>query len=305
VRVLELRDEHPTPGRGRNAGMAAATRSTIQFLDGDTVLDPAWLKTALPRLEGRVGAVVGRLQEKHPRKNAFHAIADLEWNISAGMTGNRPFEGPAQVFGGIVLARKEAFLQAGGYDGGLVAGEDPDLSFRVRTKGWTILKVDADMAAHDLDITSLGQYLRRACRSGYAMAQIGLRYAGHREHFYLDRLARAVLGALVPPAVLALGVAVGRGALGAAAAAAIAFRSFRKITSFTGPRAGLSTAALYCLHLSFVPWPQLAGVLRYLLGRAAGLPLRNRGCRPRVVGVPGDRRARVPGAHGNTDHAER
>jgi GT2 family glycosyltransferase len=47
-------------------------------------------------------------------------------------------EGPCDFFGGGVLIRREALEDANGYDEYLIAGEDPDLSYRIREKGWEI-----------------------------------------------------------------------------------------------------------------------------------------------------------------------
>ena len=40
VKVIELKQDMPTPGRGRNEGWKLAKYDKIQFLDGDTVIDP-------------------------------------------------------------------------------------------------------------------------------------------------------------------------------------------------------------------------------------------------------------------------
>jgi glycosyltransferase involved in cell wall biosynthesis len=51
VRVIELRDPYPSPGKGRNAGWQAGTGDVVQFLDSDTVLAPDWLSAAVGMLE--------------------------------------------------------------------------------------------------------------------------------------------------------------------------------------------------------------------------------------------------------------
>src|ERR1700712_4074219 len=45
--VLSVVSPHPTAALGRNAGWKAARGEFILFLDGDTILHPAFLRTAL------------------------------------------------------------------------------------------------------------------------------------------------------------------------------------------------------------------------------------------------------------------
>ncbi len=280
IRTIELMDPHPTPGKGRNAGIAQASHAIVQFLDADTVLHPGWLRTALPYLDGAVAAVAGRIQEKYPGKNIYHTIGNMEWGISAGKQGHLFTEGPSRTFGGIVLARKDAILSAGGYDESLVAGEDPDLSYRVRRQGQTIYRITADMVVHDLNMNSFRHYCRRAYRSGHAYAEIGLRYRKEKEKFFLRQLLRICLGATVPFALICSGVLLKRSCFAVLIAAALACRPFRKINDFAAPPLGIRVAFLYCAHLSFVVYPQFFGVLRYLATCITGRALQNKGFVP-------------------------
>jgi cellulose synthase/poly-beta-1,6-N-acetylglucosamine synthase-like glycosyltransferase len=275
-KVIELRDPQPTPGKGRNAGIRNASHGLIQFLDADTVLNPAWFRIALPLMRGDVGAVAGQLKERCPDRNLYNVIVNMEWGISAGRKGHVFREGPAQIFGGIVLMRKDALERVSGYDPSLVAGEDPDLSYRIRREGWTIYRTTSEMVTHDINLSPMGQYMKRAVRSGHAYAEIGLRYRRESEKFFLRQLLRIVTGAIAPVSVLVLGIALKRSVCGLALASALAFRSMRKVPDFM-PGRGLGIALMYCLHLSLVVYPQFFGVIRYLWGLVSGRPLRNRG----------------------------
>ena len=278
VRVIELKDPHPTPGKGRNAGIAAAGHEIIQFLDADTVLNPSWLRTAGPFLlkEG-VAAVAGQIREKFPHKNLFHTIADMEWGISAGKDGHVFAEGHTKTFGGIVLIRKEAVIAAGCYDTKLVAGEDPDLSYRVRKQGWTIYRIPVNMVMHDINMSTFAQYLKRASRSGHAYAEIGLRYCREQEKYFLQQLLRICLGTLVPAGIVLAGMVLRRALAFMIAAAALIFRPLRKVRDFMAGSRSFFIALVYCVHLSLVVFPQFTGVLRYLYGRMTGRALQNKG----------------------------
>ena len=43
------------------------------------------------------------------------------------------------------MFRVEALKQVGGYNPDLIAGEEPELCFRLRERGWVITRIDADM----------------------------------------------------------------------------------------------------------------------------------------------------------------
>ncbi len=271
VQVVELRDPAPTPGRGRNAGFRVLNTPLIQFLDADTVLDPLWFEKALPFFKKGVAAVCGRRLERYPQKNLYHMIGNAEWTYE---------EGPCRYFGGDALVLRSVLEETGGYDADLGAGEDPELSCRIRQKGWVIYRIPEDMTTHDLNMTRFRQYLKRAYRTGHAYAEVGLRYAFSRDRLWLRELLRVCLGACVPPTLFILSIPSTKVALGLVLALAVAFRPFLKVPTFR--RAfGFSRfeAGLYALHLSFVVYPQFAGVLRYFYGRMTGKPLQNKGYR--------------------------
>jgi GT2 family glycosyltransferase len=280
VRVVQLTDPHPSPGRGRNAGLRASTRPLVQLVDSDSYLDAGWLRAAVGYLEDDVAAVTGALFERRPDANIYHRVVDWDWRIAAN--GETAVKSPSAtlVFGGNVLVRREALVAAGGYDEALVVGEEADLSHRVRHAGWRILEVPDTMATHDIRMGSLRAYLRRAMRSGYAYAATAMRFRKTEEKLFLQRLARIVVSGCAPLVVLLLGIALGYGLVGLGVALLLAFRSLRKVPRWVR-RDGLrlADAMAYGSHLSFVIYPQLFGVARYFAGRLLGRPLRN--ARPR------------------------
>ena len=269
VSVFELRDRHPTPGRGRNAGWRATDADFVQFLDADTLLDPLWFLTALGHFTGTTGAVCGRRRERFPGKNIFHKITDAEWRYEYG---------PCRYFGGDVLVRRETLTTTGGFDESLIAGEDPELSYRIRHAGWQILRIDAPMTLHDINMSSLRQYCRRAYRSGYAYAEIGLRLIGQPEKMWLRELVRICGRACLPPALLVVGLLAGQPAAGLLLATLVLLLPFARVHSFmTNFSLSLPEALAYAAHASMVIYPQLFGALRYLAGKLFSRPLQNKG----------------------------
>ncbi len=274
VTVLQVHSEYPTPGRGRNEGWRAGTSPLVQFLDSDTVMDPDWLAAAAGEFSNdSVAAVCGRRQEIHPDASVYNWIADQEWNSAPGET---------DAFGGDVMVRRQALETADGYDEDLVGGEDPELSQRLRQQGGRILQLDRPMTQHDLGMTRVGQYVKRAYRTGYAFAAVTARHWRKGGGFWVREagrivtrgggaLALTVIGvgatALHPAAVLAL----------VPAALLLCFPRLFRVEALQQDK-GLTEqeATVYAWHCSMVVVPQFLGMLRFILGALTGCPLRNR-----------------------------
>lgn len=257
VRIIELVQQRPTASRGRNAGWKAAKYEIIQFLDSDTLLDKDWFVRSLQHLNGDVVAVVGERREVEPRKNWFHLISDIELYTAAG---------DCKTFGGDVLIKKDVLDKAGGYDEELPAGEDPDLSYRLRKEGWNIRSLPFPMCRHDIQMETFAAYVRRSARTGWASAALAWKHRHEKEKFRMKRCARIVLSVIVPWGVFKAGIFLGYPMIGFAAGLALALRSLRKVPSFR-KRYGLTLteAVKYALHLSFVVYPQFVGILRFIL----------------------------------------
>ncbi|BCS95191.1 hypothetical protein DSLASN_08230 [Desulfoluna limicola] len=268
VRVIRLDHPHPTPGRGRNAGWRLLSTPLIQFMDADTTLEPGWFKAALPHLADDTPCVCGFRREREPNRNRYHMLAEMEWRYE---------EGPCRYFGGEVLLYRYALEETEGFDTELVAGEDPELSRRIRRKSWEILRIAAPMSTHDINMSTFRQYLKRAYRSGHAYAEIGLRFATSPDPLWLRELLRVTARGGLPLLLIAGGLLAGHPVTGLFLALLIAARPFYSmrptIQKFACSR---SLAVLYAAHSAFVVFPQFAGVLRYLAGRLSNRPLHNR-----------------------------
>lgn len=166
VTVIRLNPDYPTPGMGRNAGWKKGKSPLVHFFDSDVIVAPDWIERAVKGMKTGIGAVRGNINERHPDLSIFNWIGNLEWNVPSGK---------CDAFGGIVMIRRSILEQTGGYDEVLVAGEDPELSQRVKLLGWDILHLDASMCSHDLAMMTVKQYWKRAHRTGYGYAAVALR----------------------------------------------------------------------------------------------------------------------------------
>ncbi len=169
ARVVVLDAPRTTAAMGRNAGWRAAKGEFILFLDGDTVLDPGFVRAALePMLaDPSIAAVWGHRREIHPEASFYNRVLDLDWVYAPGFT---------EFCGGDVLMRRKALQEAGGFDSELIAGEEPELCRRMRALGYRILHIDHPMTQHDLHITRFSQYWKHAVRAGHAFAEISARF---------------------------------------------------------------------------------------------------------------------------------
>jgi GT2 family glycosyltransferase len=189
-----------TAARARNAGLArleeAADTSLVQVIDGDCELQPDWLETAAAFMAAhpRVAMVAGRLRERFPDATVWNRLADAEWDTPVGET---------DAVGGIALLRRAAVGAVGGYRDSLIAGEEPELCLRLRRAGWKIWRLEAEMALHDIAMTRIGQWWRRARRYGHAIAEGAALHGRGPERYCVRTVQRTLVWGLgVPLAAL-------------------------------------------------------------------------------------------------------
>lgn len=189
-----------TAARARNAGLshlASDPPDFVQMVDGDCALQPGWISAALAAFAAHPAAVVvcGRRRERFAQASVYNALADREWDTPIG---------PARACGGDALMRYAAVQAVGGYDPGLIAGEEPDLCLRLRAKSGEIWRIDAEMTLHDAAMTRFSQWWRRAVRAGHAFAEGCARHGF--DHWGLETRRALIWGAGLPMAIVLLGL---------------------------------------------------------------------------------------------------
>jgi GT2 family glycosyltransferase len=266
VLVVELDPSRPfSAARGRNEGLQAALArdpelELVQFVDGDCEVVPGWLERALGELAAHpeAAAVSGYVRERHPERSVYNRIFALDWGRG---------EGEVAYCGGNAMYRVKPLREAGGFDPGLIAGEESELCLRIRRSGWRIRQVAHDMVLHDIAMTRFSQWWSRAVRTGWAYAEGAARHPGERLH---ARETASVLawGAALPAGALALAAITGGAGLVLLAAYPVLWgRVFQ-----AGRRRGFSGADAR-LHATFTvlgKFPQAWGVVQFALLRAVG-----------------------------------
>lgn len=255
-----------TAARARNAGFARlqeldAATAYVQFVDGDCEILPGWIPSALVALERdrSVAAVCGRLRERYPDATIYNRLCDLEWRTPVG---------EVTACGGIAMMRASAFRDCAGFDDALIAGEEPELCFRLRRRGYRILRLADEMALHDAAITCFGQWWRRGTRGGHAYAAIGAKHPALWRH---ERRSIVAWG-LAIPSVMAIAMAI-------AGAPALLFllayaALWGRIAARRRREDEAGQAALYASFCVLGKFAELVGMARYWWNRLRGVPAR-------------------------------
>ncbi len=252
-----------TAARARNAGLERLRArwpdaAWVQLVDGDCMLTPGWLEAGIRELarDARVAMVCGRRREARPEASPYNRLCDLEWDTPVG---------DVESCGGDVLARVDALAEVGGYDGRLVAGEEPELCARLRARGWVIRRIDRDMTFHDAAMTRFGQWWRRAIRSGHGFAQVNALAPA----LYRRELRSSVAWGLLAPAAIAFAAALDARVAIALLAAYPAL--WVRVLFRRGARGDSARdAALYATFCVVGKFAEVAGVAKYAWNRVRG-----------------------------------
>jgi GT2 family glycosyltransferase len=270
--VVELDTSAPFgAGRARNAGIDLLTGTAddswgtrpgvvIEFVlvvDGDCELVPGFIEAALEtmRREPRIAVVCGRRRERDREASRYHRLCDMEWDTPVGLT---------EACGGDALLRVSALERVGCYDPAVVAGEEPELCWRLRRAGWNVRRIDCAMTMHDAAMTRFSEWWKRAVRAGYAYADL---YARHR---YWGREVRScVFYALLVP-ILAMATGRAYAALGFAwlVTYLVLYLRVRQHRMARGDIA--SDAGLYARYCVVAKFAQLVGLTRWSKDRLLG-----------------------------------
>lgn len=249
-----------TAARARNAGLEAILRNNpeiefIQFVDGDCELEPEWLTVAASFLRSRsnVGAVCGRRRERFPKSSIYNEMCDAEWDTAIG---------EADACGGDAMFRADALAQVDGYDPAVIAGEEPELCFRLRGCGWQVWRIDSPMTIHDADMHRARQWWMRAVRSGFGYAQVWQKTRGTGVPALYGRQVISALGWTVGVALIGALLSIAFGPLGAAGAPLLWMTQFARLSSRGG--------TIWGWHILIGKFAETIGILRFAAVRLIG-----------------------------------
>jgi GT2 family glycosyltransferase len=264
--LVELDPQGPiSAASARNAGIERLLQlqpglALVQFVDGDCVLDPEWLPEAVRAIDADpgLGAVWGMLRERYPEASIYNRVSDLEWRV--------PPAGETSYFGGLTLIRVEAFRAAGGFDPGVVASEDQELSARVRAKGWRIRRISALTGVHDSRIVRFSQWWRRGVRRGVGYAQTWSRHRGRSDRAAIGKI---IFWAGVLPCAAVAAAWPTRG-LSLVAIAIYPLRVLRIAMRFARREGTIRDGLVWGAYCVLAPFPALLGLIVFCVTRGRG-----------------------------------
>ncbi len=187
-------------GRARNEGFLLLNEKYnklkyIQFIDGDCEFCEGWLSFAYTYLltNESCAVVSGRRKERFPEDSIYNVLCDIEWNTPIG---------EAKACGGDFMIRNEAFQQVNGFNPSVIAGEEPEMCYRLRKKNWSIFRLDHPMTLHDAAITRFSQRWKRCLRTGHAYAQGFSLHAHDGQRYCFKASVRIWFWAFIFPAFI-------------------------------------------------------------------------------------------------------
>lgn len=267
VIVVELDMTKPfTAARARNAGLAKLLQDNpelgyVQFVDGDCVVQPDWLDEAFEFMQHHLhyAAVCGRRRERFPEKSIYNQLCDIEWNTPVG---------DAQACGGDALFRVTALQMVASYRESMIAGEEPEMCYRLRQAGWKIRRLDAEMTLHDAAMTRFGQWWKRNQRAGHAYAESYALHGTGAEPFRKKETRSIVVwAALIPLIIMMLTVLEDELVV---LWLLYPFQILRLTMVHNKSMNSWYLAFLYAFSNVFGKWPQFAGVVAFLKNYAHG-----------------------------------
>jgi GT2 family glycosyltransferase len=265
IYVLQLDIRTPfSAARARNEGFwymisKYPQLKFIQFIDGDCELCEGWLSSACEHLENNPSCaiVAGRVRERFPEKSIYNLLCNIEWDTPLG---------EVKYCGGIFMTRKNVFQEEGGFNPTVIAGEEPELCYRLREKGWKIYRLDYLMALHDAAMTMFSQWWKRAIRSGHAYAQgyfLHLNDGGG--YYFKDSFSIWLWACILPCFILLLTFLIESKFL--LLSVVFPIQMLRITLDFRRCNSSLKHALIYSFFIIIGKWPQLIGQLLFIKRR--------------------------------------
>ena len=225
------------PAAARNAGASTCTAEAIAFVDADAVAHTATLQQVAAHLaDPLVAAAAPRVcpdaRDASGLLRAFASAAsplDLGNQPAAVAPGGRVAYVPSTV----LVVRRTALLDVGGFNESLRYGEDVDLVWRLLAAGHRV-RYDPDAQVLHHEPGTWSTWLRRRYRYGTSAGELARRHG--------DRAAPLVI-APAPAATVALALA-GAPALAGAVAVTTAWRLRRRLRAAHVPAHDATRAAL-------------------------------------------------------------
>ncbi len=197
----------PRRGRGaaRNAGLRATGGDLVAFLDAHVVVDPNWMNRMVrqfadPRLGGCHSALDFRAANRRVARFLSRTAASADSPVFVDSVRGEHSLYPWLSTAGCMY-RRAAVESVGGFNEGMIACEDVELSWRVVTRGYRLGYVADTSAAHYEERSWLA-FVTKGWTYGRGAAQIEALYRLHGARTVFERIRvrkrapEAVLGSV-------------------------------------------------------------------------------------------------------------
>lgn len=182
------------PAAARNVGASMANGEILAFIDSDCTASEKWLEELIPAftnpsLAAAGGQVDGMCTESAiDRYEAVMSSLSLGSRERSGSGGNDTFYLPSCN----LLVRRGAFRSAGGFKESMHVGEDVDLTWRLRDKGWTICYLPAGNVLHE-HRSSIRSFMSRRFDYGTSEGMLQLLHPRRRKQMVIPLLLAIVV----------------------------------------------------------------------------------------------------------------
>lgn len=217
------------PAAARNVGASVAEGEILAFIDSDCTASEKWLAELIPLFNDQKTAAVGGLVDGMCTASGIDRYESVMSSLSLGSrerTGNRgndTFYLPSCN----LLVRRAAFRGVGGFEDGMHVGEDVDLTWRLRDKGWTIAYLPAGRVFHEHRST-LRSFMSRRFDYGTSEGQLQRLHPQRRKRMVIPPLLALLLVLMIMAPLTGWWTLLPAAALLAADAAAVRLRVYRQ-----------------------------------------------------------------------------
>lgn len=181
IKILQLNPEWPlSAAAGRYIGSLHSKGKYMLFVDGDTILNPEWLKNSIPYIDNNpnVGGVVGiATQEEY--NNIVAKKQKHTFNIQSKKFGY------IDNYGANILLRSEVLIKVGNFNPYLKYLEEGELIYKILANGYTIVRLPIKMFHHiGLSTENYFTFLQRKKTAAVACGQIFRNSLHHKKVFH-------------------------------------------------------------------------------------------------------------------------
>ena len=182
------------PAAARNVGASMAGGEVLAFIDSDCTASKEWLNELIPAFSNPTMAAVGGQVDGMCTASAVDRYEAVMSSLSLGSrervgnSGNDTFYLPSCN----LLVRRTAFRNAGGFKDSMHVGEDVDLTWRLRDKGWSISYLPAGNVLHE-HRSSIRSFMSRRFDYGTSEGMLQLLHPRRRKQMVIPPLLAIVL----------------------------------------------------------------------------------------------------------------